>query len=91
MFRSLRDIKGSPARFAGIGSSFNPGEGGGQEVKVLLRQPLELLKEISSDFILSLWPRLQCQKLKWVKYLNIAVRKGTVVRKGEQKLVHKFF
>ena len=67
VFRSLRDIKGSPARFAGIGSSFNPGEGGGQEVKVLLRQPLKLLKEISSDFILSLWPRLQCQKLKWVK------------------------
>ena len=72
MFRSLRDIKCSPARFAGIGGSFNPGEGGGQEVKVLLRQPLKLLKEISSDFILSLWPRLQCQKLKWVKYLNVS-------------------
>ena len=54
MFRSLRDIKCSPARFAGIGGSLNPGEGGGQEVKVLLRQPLELLKERSSDFILSL-------------------------------------
>ena len=63
MFRSLRDIKCSPARFAGIGGSFNPGEGGGQEVKVLLRQPLKLLKEISSDFILSLWALVTNKKL----------------------------
>ena len=37
------DIESPPSRLARVGGSFNPREWGGQEVKVLLRHPLELL------------------------------------------------